>query len=138
MNNDLIKKKVLILATDDSTLSLIAQAVLNRHLRGVEAYSAGLHVKKINPHTKRLLQEDGSWKDEYHSKTLSELKETEFDLVITLSDYAMKKCPDFANNPDIIAIEYDDISEASFSEFKKSLKLMQMEITPIVRMHFLM
>jgi arsenate reductase (thioredoxin) len=139
MKNDLIKKNVLILASDDASLSNIAQAVLNRYLRGVQAYSAGINAtKKLDPNTKKLLQEDGSWKDEYHPKTFEEVKDIDFDLVITLSDLAMKKCPEFGENTDIIQIEYEELDSKNFSEYKKSLKLMQMEITPIVRMHFAM
>jgi len=139
MKNDLIMKKVLVLSTDDASLSTIAQAVLNRYLRGVEAYSAGIKaIKKIDDNTKRLLQEDGSWKNEYHAKTIDEIKDIEFDLVITLTETAMKKCPEFSDTTDIIAIEYDEIASKNYSEYKKALKLMQMEITPIVRMHFAM
>jgi len=139
MKNDLTKKKVLILATDDASLSNIAQAVLNKYLRGVQAYSAGINtMKKLDPNTKRVLQEDGSWRDEYYPKNYEQIKDIEFDLVITLSDYAMKKCPDFPNSTDVIQIEYDELNGQSYSLFKKSLKLMQMEITPIVRMHFAM
>jgi len=139
MKNDSPKKKVLILATTDTTLSIIAQAVLNKYLRDVEAFSAGINAaKKIDENTIRLLKEEGLWKDDYHAKTLDTLKDMEFDLVITLSDYAMKKCPDFSDTTDIIAIEYDEIDGRNYSSYKKSLKLMQMEITPIVRMHFAM
>lgn len=139
MKNDLIKKKVLILGTDDSSLTIIAQAVLNRYLRGVEAYSAGIKPsKKIDENTKRLLIEDGSWRDEYSAKTFSQLENADFDLVITLSEYAMKKCPDFSDATDVIQIEYDELEGKSYSEYKKTLKLLQMEITPIVRMHFAM
>jgi arsenate reductase len=137
MKNDTQKKKVLILATDDSSLSIIAQAVLNRYLRGVEAYSAGIKpTKKIDDNTKRLLKENGLWSDVYQPKTVESLTQSNFDLVITLSDVAMKKCPDFSDTTDIIAIEYDSLEDKSYSEYKKSLKMMQMEITPIVRMHF--
>lgn len=139
MKNETIIKKVLVLGTDDTTLTMIAQAVLNRYLRGVEAYSAGINAsKKINENTVKLLKEDGSWKEEYHAKSFESLEDIEFDLVIFLSEYALKKSPQFSDNTDIIAIEYDDLEGKSYSEFKKSLKLMQMEITPIVRMHFAM
>lgn len=139
MKNDLIKKKVLILGTDDSSLSVMAQAVLNRYLRGVEAYSAGIKpCNKIDENTKRLLQEDGSWKESYSAKTVEQVQDIDFDLVVTLSEYAMKKRPDFSETTDIIQIEYDDLTDKSYAEYKKALKLIQMEITPIVRMHFLM
>jgi hypothetical protein len=50
----------------------------------------------------------------------------------------MKKCPDFGDTTDVIQIEYDELEGKSYSEYKKTLKLLQMEITPIVRMHFAM
>lgn len=137
MKNDIQKKKVLILGTDDSSLTVIAKAVLNRYLRSVEAYSAGINAsKKIDANTKRVLEENGLWDNEFTPMQSTQLSEMAFDLVITISDMAMKKCPDFGNTTDIIAIEYDDLEGKSYSEYKQALKLMQMEITPIVRMHF--
>lgn len=137
MKNNTPKKKVLLLASDDATISIIAQAVLNKHLRDVQAFSAGINsVKNIDKNTKRLLQEDNSWSEDFRAKVLSELEDESFDLVIILSEYAMKKSPKFSSTTDIIEIEYDSLDGASYSEFKAALKLIQMEITPIVRMHF--
>lgn len=137
MNKHQEKKKVLLLDSDDSSLSIIAQAVLNKYLLGVEAQSAGINAAaKIDANTKRLLEENGLWRDEYHCTTVETVKDVAFDLVITLSDLAMKKCPDFSDTTDIIQIEYDPLEGKAYSEYKKSLKMMQMEITPIVRMHF--
>ena len=137
MKNETQKKKVLLLATEDTSLSIIAQAVLSRYLRNVDAYSAGINAaKKIDENTQRVLKENGLWSDEIAPKTLVSLSEMAFDLVIILSEYAMQKCPSFNETTDIIAIEYEEPNQKSYASYKEILKLIQMEITPIVRMHF--
>ena len=137
MKNETQKKKVLLLGTDDSSLTLIAAAVLNRYLRSVEAYSAGINAsKKVDANTQRVLEENGLWSNDIHPKEFKNLGAMAFDLVITLSELAMQKCPDFSSTTDIIAIEYDELEGKNYSQYKQALKLMQMEITPIVRMHF--
>jgi len=137
MNEKKDIKKVLILGTDNTSLSIIAEAVLNRYLKSVQAYSAGIDAgNKIDENTQRLLKENALWSDDLKPKQIKTLESLTFDLVITLSEYAMKKSPSFCDTTDIIAIEYDSLEGKNYSEYKKSLKLMQMEITPIVRMHF--
>ncbi len=130
-----MNKKVLILCTGNSCRSIIAEAVLNKYLNGVDAQSAGVKASgKINPNAKKVLQEDGSWDDKYHSKTLDKVIDTEFDLVVTVCDNALEKCPIFPNNTKVIHVGYTDPDGKNYSTFQKTLKLIQMELTPIVRM----
>ena len=137
MKKILTKKNVLILDTTDTSHSVIAQAVLNKYLRGVNAYSAGINAaKNIDENTQRVLKENGLYSTERAPKALSDLGEVAFDLVIALSEKAMKKSSDFSDTADIIAIEYDEVNPKSYASYKEALKLIQMEITPIVRMHF--
>lgn len=137
MKNDQPLKNVLILDTTDTSLSIIAQAVLKRYLRAVNAKSAGINTAaKVDENAIKILKESGLWSEEFTPKTLKDFEEEHFDLVITLSEYAMKRCPEFQTNTDIIAIEYDAPDPKRPSSYKEALKLIQMEITPIVRMHF--
>ncbi|MEA3227644.1 MAG: arsenate reductase ArsC [Campylobacterota bacterium] len=130
-----MNKKVLILCTGNSCRSIIAEAVLNRYLNGVDAQSSGVKASgKVNPNAKKVLQEDGSWDDKYHSKTLDKVIETEFDLVVTVCDNALERCPIFPKNTKVIHIGYEDPDGKNYNAFKKTLKLIQMELTPIVRM----
>jgi len=130
-------KNVLILGTTDTSHSIIAQAVLHKYLRGINAYSAGINAaKKIDQNTQRLLEENGLYSKEQTPKVLSDLGEVAFDLVIALSELAINKCPEFGPSTDIISIEYDEVNPKSYASYKEALKLIQMEITPIVRMHF--
>jgi len=129
-----VNKKVLILCTGNSCRSIIAEAVLNKYLDGVEAYSSGVKASgKVNPHAKKLLQDKGLWDDKYHSKTLDKIIDIDFDLVVTVCDNAMQTCPVFPKETKVIHVGYEDPDGKEFSAFEKTLKLIQMELTPIVR-----
>jgi len=129
-----LSKKVLILCTGNSCRSIIAEAVLNKYLKGVEAWSSGVKASgKVNPNAKKVLQEDGSWDDKYHSKTLEELGEQEFDMVITVCDNANERCPIYPASTKVIHVGYEDPDGKNFSAFEKTLKLIKMELIPITR-----
>ena len=128
-------KKVLILCTGNSCRSIIAEAVLNKYLDGVEAFSSGVKASgKVDPNAKKVLQENGLWDDKYHSKTLNKVIDTEFDLVVTVCDNAMESCPVFPKQTKVIHVGYEDPDGKNYSAFTKTLKLIKMELTPIVRM----
>lgn len=129
-----MNKKVLILCTGNSCRSIIAEAVLNKYLDGVDAYSSGVKASgKVNPHAKKLLQDKGLWDEKYHSKTLDKVIDIDFDLVVTVCDNALESCPVFPKNTKVIHVGYEDPDGKNFSAFEKTLKLIQMELTPIVR-----
>ena len=125
----------MILCTGNSCRSIIAEAVLNRYLDGVEAYSSGVKASgRVNPNAKKVLQEDGSWDDKYHSKTLDKVIDIDFDLVVTVCDNAMESCPVFPKDTKVIHVGYEDPDGKEYPAFEKTLKLIKMELTPIVRM----
>ena len=129
-----MNKKVLILCTGNSCRSIIAEAVLNKYLDGVDAQSSGVKASgKVNPNAKKVLEADGSWRDDYHSKTLDKVIDTEFDLVVTVCDNAMESCPVFPKQTKVIHVGYEDPDGKNYSAFEKTLKLIKMELTPIVR-----
>ncbi len=128
-------KKVLILCTGNSCRSIIAEAVLNKYLDGVEAYSSGVKASgKVNPNAKKILQENNLWEDRYHSKTLDKVLDIDFDLVVTVCDNALESCPVFPKQTKVIHVGYEDPDGKNYSAFEKTLKLIKTELTPIVRM----
>ena len=128
-------KKVLILCTGNSCRSIIGEAVLNAYLDGVDAYSSGVKASgKVNPNAKKVLQEEGIWRDEYHSKKIDKVLDIDFDLVVTVCDNAKESCPIFPKDVKIIHVGYEDPDGKRYSAFSKTLKLIKMELTPIVRM----
>ena len=129
-----MNKKVLILCTGNSCRSIIAEAVLNKYVDGIEAYSSGVKASgKVNANAKKVLQEDGSWLDSYHSKTLNKVIDIEFDLVVTVCDNAKESCPVFPKTTHIIHVGYEDPDGKNYSAFEKILKLIKMELIVIVK-----
>jgi len=64
-------KKVLVLCTGNSCRSIIAEALINAQVDGVEAKSSGVRASgKVNPNAKKLLEEKGIWREEYCRKRL--------------------------------------------------------------------
>ena len=128
-------KKVLILCTGNSCRSIIAEAVLNKYLHGVDAYSSGVKASgKVNPNAKKVLEKAGLWRDEYHSKTLDKVIDMDFDLVVTVCDNAMESCPVFPKDTQVIHVGYEDPDGKDYRAFERTLKDISFELTPIVRM----
>jgi arsenate reductase len=129
-----LDKKVLILCTGNSCRSIIGEAVLNKYVNGIEAYSSGIKASgKVNPNAKKVLQADGIWQDSYHSKTIDKVLDIEFDLVVTVCDNAKESCPVFPKNTHVIHVGYDDPDGKNYSAFEKTLKLIKMELIVIVK-----
>ena len=129
-----MNKNILLLCNDNSSLSILAQAVLNQYLTGVYAQSAGYKKNKpINPSVKKALIKDGSWKDEYTSKTLDTITNTQFDLVFILSPFASKASKNFDENTIVIEIEYEEPDYSNSTNLERFIKTLKMELIPITR-----
>ena len=116
-----MNKKVLILCTGNSCRSIIAEALINAKLDGIKAYSSGISPSgKVNPNAKKVLQNNGIWKDEYHSKTLDTLQNIKFDLVVTVCDNANETCPTFSKAVKKMHISFIDPDGKEFKEFEKT------------------
>jgi len=129
-----LSKKVLILCTGNSCRSIIAEAVINKYINGVDALSSGVKASgKVNPLAKKVLINDGSWDDKYHSKTLDKVIDEKFDLVITVCDNASESCPVFPKETKVIHVGYEDPDGKNIAAFEETLKLIKMELIHIIR-----
>lgn len=128
-----MNKKILVLCTGNSCRSIIAEALINAHVKGVEAYSAGVRASGVvNPNAKRVLQEAGIWRDEYHSKDTQEIKDIDFDLVITVCDNAKESCPMFEQKTKVIHVGFSDPDSKEYEEFVKTFDEIKTKLLPIV------
>ena len=126
-------KNVLILCTGNSCRSIIAEALINKELKGVKAYSSGVKASgKVNINAKKVLEEYNIWKDEYHSKTIEDIIHISYDLVITVCDNAKKVCPIFSSNTKIIHVGFEDPDGLDYNEFVNTYNLIKDELLPIV------
>lgn len=129
-----MNKKVLLLCKDNSSLSIMAEAVLNKYLKEVDASSGAVKKNKpIKATVKDALIKDTSWRDEYHSKAVLTQLQEEFDLVIALDATASKSIPEFSDNTIVIEIEYEDPNYDSPSQMERFIKTLKMELIPITR-----
>ena len=129
-----MNKNVLLLCTDNSGISIIAQAVLSKYLKGLNVFSASLSKNKpIKIEVKQALKKDGSWSDKFTSKPLETLHAQKFDLVILLSEVSAKLIPEFGDKTTLIQIDYEEPSYSSELTLEKFIKTIKMELIPITR-----
>ena len=114
----MIDKKVLVMCTGNSCRSIIGEALINAKLDGVEAYSCGVAPSgRVNLNAKKVLEQNGIWSDDYSSKHLDEVIDIEFDLVVTVCDYAHETCPMFPHPTDKIHVSFEDPDGKDYEAF---------------------
>jgi arsenate reductase len=78
------------------------------HGERVAAYSAGIEPKGLDPRAVQVMAEAGVDISEQGSKSVSELIDEEFDLVVTVCGHAQETCPVFPGNAQRIHAGFDD------------------------------
>ncbi len=102
-------KKILFLCTGNSCRSQMAEGWARALLgEGVRAFSAGVESHGLNPHAVRAMAEAGVDISGARSKTLDELEERDFDLVVTVCDRARESCPVFGGKTRTLHRSFDD------------------------------
>ena len=95
-NSDLCRK-ILFLCLDNSALSIIAQALLNRGERGFRAFSAGSRpAAAVHPLAVDLLRRNGIWSEALQPKDCGEFLGQDaprMDFVIGLGTHAPDGLP---------------------------------------------
>ena len=126
-------KKVLILCTGNSCRSIIAEALVNAELEGISAESSGVKASgRVNPNAKKILEDEGIWRDEYHSKTLESVIDNDYDLVVTVCDNAKETCPMFPKPVKTIHIGFEDPDGKSFEAFEATFDEIREVLLPKV------
>ena len=126
-------KKVLILCTGNSCRSIMAEALINEKLDGITSDSSGVKASgRVNPNAKKLLEEKGIWKEEYHSKTIDKVIDNTYDLVVTVCGHANETCPMFPNATKVIHIGFEDPDGKGFEAFEDTYKEIEEVLLPKV------
>jgi arsenate reductase len=132
-----MNKKVLVLCTGNSCRSIIAEALINAKLDKIEAQSSGVRASgKVNPNAKKILEQNGIWKDEYHSKTFDTLINEDFDLIVTVCDHAHETCPMFPKPIEKIHVSFTDPDGSDFSAFEKTYEDIENILLPKIKEAF--
>ena len=101
--------KILFLCTGNSCRSQMAEG-WTRHLKKgeIEAHSAGIERHGMNPYAVRVMEEAGVDMSGKKSKTVDELPDLSFDVVVTLCGHASETCPFFAGPVKRVHKGFDD------------------------------
>ena len=127
-------KKVLILCTGNSCRSIIAEALINKLIDGVKAYSSGVKPSlHVNKNAMKILKDEGIWDESYHSKALDEVINIKFDLVVTVCDNANESCPVFPVATKVIHVGFEDPDGKQLNEFKKTFNKIKVKLLPIIK-----
>ncbi|NEW61087.1 arsenate reductase ArsC [Sulfurovum sp. bin170] len=127
-------KKVLILCTGNSCRSIIAEALINKYLNNMRAYSAGVSATgSVNPNTKKVLEDEDAWSDDCYSKSLDKMLDIEFDLVVTVCDSAKESCPTFSKSTKVVHVGFEDPDGKDYEAFEETLQEIKKKLLPIVR-----
>ena len=109
--------KVLFLCTENACRSQMAEGLVNHDLAGrVKAYSAGVRPKTVNPRAIAAIRELNIDISRHHAKSVDDLPEKDFDLVITVCDRAQEQCPIFPGTTEVIHIGFPDPAKATGTE----------------------
>ena len=125
------------MCTGNSCRSIIGEALINKELEGVEAYSCGVAPSgKVNPNAKKVLQEHDAWNDKYYSKHLDEVIEIPFDLVVTVCDHANETCPMFPRPTPKIHVGFEDPDGKEYEAFEKTYEEIKTTLLQEVKKYF--
>ncbi|MCP4378953.1 MAG: arsenate reductase ArsC [bacterium] len=103
------KLKVLFLCTGNSCRSQMAEGWA-RQLKSdcIEAHSAGIETHGMNPNVVEVMGEVGVDISSQRSKHLDELRDIEFDYVVTVCGRANESCPIFPGTTKVVHVGFDD------------------------------
>ena len=129
-----MSKKVLILCTGNSCRSIIAEALINAELDGITAESSGVKASgRVNPNAKKILEQEGLWKESYHSKTLDTVIDNDYDLVVTVCGHAQETCPMFPKAVKTIHVGFEDPDGKDFEAFEATLTEIRSILLPKIK-----
>jgi arsenate reductase len=128
---------VLVLCTGNSCRSIIAEALINSLPDGITAKSAGSSPGgKVNLNAVKVLQNAGVWDERYYSKSIDEIMDEDFDLVITVCDNAKEACPVFPAEVKQVHIPFEDPDGKDYEVFEKTLEEIKQKLLPAVLKYY--
>ncbi len=132
--------KVLFLCTENSCRSQMAEGLVNHDLAGqVRAFSAGVRPSWVNPRAIQAMAELGIDISHNRSKSVDDLAEQQFDLVITVCDQAREQCPIFPGATGVIHVGFPDPAKATGTDeeimaaFRRVRDALRQQLVPLLR-----
>lgn len=104
-------KNILILCTGNSCRSQMAHGYLQHFAsESTRVYSAGVETHGLNPDAVAIMAEDGIDISGHTSNHIEEYKSVPFDLIVTVCDHALERCPIFPSGAKKLHQNFSDPS----------------------------
>ena len=118
------KVKLLFLCTGNSCRSQMAEGWARR-LRGdsIEPFSAGVAPTRLDSKAVQVMAEAGIDISSQQSKSLDEVRQVPFDVVVTVCDDAHESCPVFPGPTRVVHVGFDDAPRLARSATDESAAL---------------
>lgn len=118
-----MKQRVLFLCTHNSSRSQMAEALLRLDQGDrFESFSAGTEVTRVHPRAVDAMQELGVTMTAHRSKHVDELRDQQFDIVITVCDSANETCPLFPASTKRLHWSFPDPSKSGTIEDYRAVR----------------
>ncbi|UOD35592.1 arsenate reductase ArsC [Deferribacteraceae bacterium V6Fe1] len=115
-----MKKRLLFLCTGNSCRSQMAEGYGKLYLGDkYDVYSAGIEKHGLNPYMVKVMTADNVDVSSHYSKTLQDLGNIDFDVVVTVCGHANETCPMYLKEAKIIHKGFDDPAKFEGSEEEK-------------------
>jgi arsenate reductase len=103
------KLKILFLCTGNSCRSQMAECWARQfHSSLLEPYSAGIEARGLDPRAVTVMAEAGVDLSTQQSKTIEQLAQRQFDVVVTVCDDAHERCPVLPGSARRVHVAFDD------------------------------
>ena len=107
------KTSVLFVCTHNSARSQMAEGLLrDRYGDQYDVYSAGTERTHVRPLATAVMEEAGVDLSDHHSKTIDDLGDRTFDVVVTVCDAAREACPYLPAEEENLHRSFEDPSSA--------------------------
>jgi len=110
-------KRILFLCSENSGRSQIAEAFAKaRKIKDVEVVSAGTRTTRVHPVAVKVMAEAGIDISSHKSKSIQDLKDLRFDVIVTLCQKAAEQCPVLPGYPEVVEWNLPDPAKTDTSE----------------------
>ncbi len=124
--------KILVMCTGNSCRSIMAEAILKD--MGYYVKSCGSRPGgKVNENAKKVLIKNGIWNEGFYSKSIDDVFDDGFDLVVTVCDNAKESCPVFPKKTEVIHIPFEDPDGKDYSEFEKTFLKIKKTVPEMIK-----
>lgn len=129
-------KKVLLLSAGSPCRAIMAESILTKYIDeslNIDFVGAGLENNDtINENAMKILVEEGIDVSKLTPKTLKDVEDGDFDLILTICSHSKEICPKFPRITPTIHMEFPVIDNEDESTCKALAQRIKTKIKPLI------